>query len=110
MPVALPDRTLPDRTLPDLGELDLMLHETTRPAAAAGPTWALGASRVPTDGDGDGPDGRAAGYGGEGSPAPRGVPRGIAVVLVVLLAGLLTFFGMLSQIWANMSGAQLPGA
>jgi hypothetical protein len=33
-----------------------------------------------------------------------------AVTVVVLLAGGLTYIGMLTQIWANMSGAQLPGA
>jgi hypothetical protein len=33
-----------------------------------------------------------------------------AVTVVVLLAAGLTYIGMLTQIWANLSGAQLPGA
>jgi hypothetical protein len=33
-----------------------------------------------------------------------------AVTVVVLVAIGLTYIGMVTQIWANLSGAQLPGA
>ncbi|MGH3343052.1 MAG: hypothetical protein ACRDPK_09255 [Carbonactinosporaceae bacterium] len=102
MPVVLPDRVLTDP-----GKVGRTLHDTTRPEAAEGPTRALGASRAGMDGGGHGGHG---GHGGDRGPAPREMPRGIAVALVVALAALLTFVGMLSQIWANLSGAQLPGA
>lgn len=49
--------------------------------------------------------------GGDREPQPgRNVPAGLAVVLIILVAVLLTYLGMLTQIWANLSGAQLPGA
>lgn len=38
------------------------------------------------------------------------MPLGLAITLIVLVAALLTYLGMLTQIWANLSGAQLPGA
>jgi hypothetical protein len=48
---------------------------------------------------------------GGGGGDPRGNwPLALAVAVVVLLAALLTYVGMLTQIWANLSGAQLPGA
>lgn len=48
---------------------------------------------------------------GDGGGEPRGNwPLALALVVVVLLAALLTYVGMLTQIWANLSGAQLPGA
>jgi hypothetical protein len=46
--------------------------------------------------------------GGTGRPEP--IPVWFAVTVVVLLAAGLTYIGMLTQIWANLSGAQLPGA
>ena len=59
-------------------------------------------------GGGDG-DGRLPGGGGR--PAGRGSwPLVPALVVIVLLAALLTFLGMLTQIWANLAGSQLPGA
>jgi hypothetical protein len=60
-------------------------------------------------GGGDG-DGRLPGGGG-GRPAGRGSwPLVPALMVIVLLAVLLTFLGMLTQIWANLAGSQLPGA
>lgn len=47
--------------------------------------------------------------GGEG-PRHRGIPRWLAVLVTAALAALLTYLGMLTQIWANLAGAQLPGA
>jgi hypothetical protein len=47
--------------------------------------------------------------GGEG-PRPDPLPAWVAVTIVVVVAIILTYIGMLTQIWANMSGAQLPGA
>jgi hypothetical protein len=41
---------------------------------------------------------------------PEPLPVWFAVTVVVLLAVGLTYLGMLTQIWANLSGAQLPGA
>lgn len=41
---------------------------------------------------------------------PDPLPAWLAVTLVVLLAIGLTYLGMVTQIWANLSGAQLPGA
>lgn len=48
--------------------------------------------------------------GGEGDPRWNGLPVIVAVVVIVALGALFTYLGMLTQIWANMSGAQLPGA
>jgi hypothetical protein len=60
-------------------------------------------------GGGDG-DGRRPGGGGD-RPAPRGGwPLLPALLVIVALAALLTFLGMLTQIWANLAGSQLPGA
>jgi hypothetical protein len=47
--------------------------------------------------------------GGDGG-RPEPLPVWFAVTVVVLLAAGLTYIGMLTQIWANLSGAQLPGA
>jgi hypothetical protein len=47
-------------------------------------------------------------YGDDRRPEP--LPVWFAVTVVVLLAVGLTYLGMLTQIWANLSGAQLPGA
>ncbi len=47
-------------------------------------------------------------YGDDGRPEP--LPVWFAVTVVVLLAVGLTYIGMLTQIWANLSGEQLPGA
>jgi hypothetical protein len=56
---------------------------------------------VPPGGDGGGRgDGRR--------PGP--LPVWLAVTVVVLVAIGLTYIGMVTQIWANLSGAQLPGA
>lgn len=48
--------------------------------------------------------------GGRGPRPRRNMPLGLAITLIVLVAALLTYLGMLTQIWANLSGAQLPGA
>lgn len=62
-------------------------------------------------GHGGGGDGRVPGGGGGDRPAARGSwPLLPALVVIVLLAALLTFLGMLTQIWANLAGSQLPGA
>jgi hypothetical protein len=59
---------------------------------------------------GGGGDGPLPGGGGDG-PAGRGSwPLLPALIVIVLLAVLLTFLGMLTQIWANLAGSQLPGA
>lgn len=48
---------------------------------------------------------------GGGRPSPPGEwPLVPAVIVVVLVGALLTFLGMLTQIWANLAGAQLPGS
>lgn len=47
--------------------------------------------------------------GGGGGPR-RGIPRGIALLITAVLAAALTYLGMLTQIWANLAGSQLPGA
>ncbi|MQA85633.1 MAG: hypothetical protein GEV03_13645 [Streptosporangiales bacterium] len=48
---------------------------------------------------------------GDGGGEPRrNWPLGLAVAVIVVLAALLTYLGMLTQVWANLSGAQLPGA
>ncbi|MQA02413.1 MAG: hypothetical protein GEV07_06705 [Streptosporangiales bacterium] len=54
------------------------------------------------------PDGTSGG--GDDEPRGRGLPRGLAVVITAALAALLTYLGMLTQIWANIAGSQLPGA
>ncbi len=57
--------------------------------------------------------GRAGGGGspGDGGPDPRREwPLVPAVLVAVLLAALLTWLGMYTQIQANLAGAQLPGA
>lgn len=48
--------------------------------------------------------------GGGGGGRRRNIPVAVAVLAIVALAVLLTYLGMLTQIWANVSGAQLPGA
>ena len=70
--------------------------------ARAGPPREDVPARVvpPTMGDGGWGDGRR----------PDPLPVWFAVTVVVLLAIGLTYLGMLTQIWANLSGAQLPGA
>lgn len=40
----------------------------------------------------------------------RGVPRVLAVLITAAVAAGLTYLGMLTQIWANLAGSQLPGA
>ena len=68
------------------------------------------ASAPPRHGGGDG-DGRLpGGGGGDRSAARGGWPLVPALLVIVLLAALLTFLGMLTQIWANLAGSQLPGA
>lgn len=57
-------------------------------------------------GGGDGPSGR----GGDDPQPAGGMPPALAVAVIVLVAVVLTYLGMLSQILANISGAQLPGA
>lgn len=56
---------------------------------------------------GGGPSGDGAGD--RGRPR-RGWPAGLAVLVTAALAALLTYVGMLTQIWANLAGSQLPGA
>ena len=61
--------------------------------------------------DGDGHDGGELPGEGGGQPGRsrewRLVP---AVVVAVLIGALLTLLGMLTQIWANLAGSQLPGS
>lgn len=64
------------------------------------PTRRNEAPRPPVPPD-DAPDG-----GGPG----RGVPRIVAVLITAAVAAGLTYLGMLTQIWANLAGSQLPGA
>lgn len=48
---------------------------------------------------------------GGGRPSPQKEWRLVpAIVVVVLIGALLTFLGMLTQIWANLAGSQLPGS
>ncbi|HJR51586.1 MAG TPA: hypothetical protein VJ794_10795 [Gemmatimonadales bacterium] len=47
---------------------------------------------------------------GDGGGERRVLPLGVSVALILLIATLFTYLGMLTQIWANISGAQLPGA
>lgn len=49
---------------------------------------------------------------GRGDPGgrPDPLPVWLAATVVSLLAIALTYVGMLTGIWANLSGAQLPGA
>jgi hypothetical protein len=51
----------------------------------------------------------AAGTGGPGG-RPEPLPVWLAATVASLVAIGLTYLGMLAGIWANMSGAQLPGA
>jgi hypothetical protein len=71
----------------------------------------LAGDRYVPEQDGDGHDGGGLPGGGGGQPSPsrewRLVP---AVVVAVLIGALLTFLGMLTQIWANLAGSQLPGS
>lgn len=60
------------------------------------------------DGGGDNPARLA--HGGRGGGDRQSLPVGVAVALIGALAALLTYLGMLTQIWANMAGAQLPAA
>lgn len=46
----------------------------------------------------------------DGGRPRRGVPRVLAVLITAAVAAGLTYLGMLTQIWANLAGAQLPGA
>jgi hypothetical protein len=72
------------------------------------------APRVPRGASGRGggrdPGGGGGRHGGERSRFRREWPLPLAVVVVVLLAALLTWLGMYTQIRANLAGAQLPGA
>jgi uncharacterized integral membrane protein len=50
-----------------------------------------------------------------GGPRPGGdgdrqLPLGVALLLIILIATLLTMAGMFLQILANLAGAQLPAA
>ena len=54
----------------------------------------------------EGPDGDD---GGQPAPA-RAWPVVPAVIVAGIVAALLTALGMLTQIWANMAGTQLPGS
>lgn len=57
---------------------------------------------------------RGGGGGGGGGRGPRGrsdqwsIP--LAAFVTALIGALFTFLGILTQIWANMIGSQLPGA
>lgn len=55
-------------------------------------------------------DAGAGGRGGGSGRDRRSLPAGVAIAAVVALAVLLTYLGMLTQIWANLAGSQLPGA
>lgn len=96
MPVALKEKK-PEGVAPlTEGDIALLVH----------------AERALEEG-GDGHDGGGfLGRGGEGDrPSPQKEwPLVPAVIVVVLIAALLTFLGMLTQIWANMAGSQLPGS
>lgn len=60
---------------------------------------------------GDGGDaGPSSDEAGGGRAPQKQWPLIPAVVVVVAVGALLTFLGMLTQIWANLSGAQLPGS
>lgn len=60
---------------------------------------------------GDGHDGGEVLGRGGGRPSPQKEwPLVPAVIVVTLIGVLLTFLGMLTQMWANMAGAQLPGS
>lgn len=50
------------------------------------------------------------GWDGNGPASHDGWPLWLAVTVTVLLAVVLTWLGMVTQIWANLTGAQLPGA
>jgi hypothetical protein len=69
------------------------------------------AESMRAEGNGGG-DGRAdePGEGGERPSPARAWPVVPAVVVTGIIAALLTAFGMVTQIWANMAGAQLPGS
>jgi hypothetical protein len=47
---------------------------------------------------------------GDPGGRPDPLPVWLAATVVSLLAIALTYVGMLTGIWANLSGAQLPGA
>ena len=65
--------------------------------------------RVEGNGGGDG-HADEPGEGGE-RPSPARAWPVVPVILVTgIIAALLTAFGMVTQIWANMAGAQLPGS
>ncbi|MGH2787178.1 MAG: hypothetical protein ACRDJV_04615 [Actinomycetota bacterium] len=60
---------------------------------------------------GDGHDGgEFLGRGGDRPSPQKEWPLVPAVIVVTLIGVLLTFLGMLTQMWANMAGAQLPGS
>jgi hypothetical protein len=61
----------------------------------------------PSRPDGGGPAGTG---GGGGDGGRRQWPLLPALLAAAVVGALLTFLGMLTQIWANMAGAQLPGA
>jgi hypothetical protein len=63
----------------------------------------------PLQGGGGHPTG-AGGDHGDGGGGRRQWPLLPALAAAGLVGALLTFLGMLTQIWANMAGAQLPGA
>jgi hypothetical protein len=47
---------------------------------------------------------------GDRGGRPDPMPVWLAAIVVSLVAIALTYLGMWAGIWANMSGAQLPGA
>lgn len=60
---------------------------------------------------GDGHDGgEFLGRGGDRPGPQKEWPLVPAVIVVAAICALLTFLGMLTQIWANMAGSQLPGS
>lgn len=94
MPVLL-DEKKPEGP-PVLGEDDLALL--------------VGGEEVPEQGGGGDGDGGFLYRGGDRPTPHREWPRVPAIVAVVIVGALLTFLGMLTQIWANLAGAQLPGS
>lgn len=66
--------------------------------------------QVPEEGDGGRDGGRFFDRGGDRPSPHREWPLVPAIVVAVLIGALLTFLGMLTQIWANLAGSQLPGS
>jgi hypothetical protein len=68
------------------------------------------AERALEEGGGGRDGGEFLDRGGDGPRPQKEWPLIPAVIVVTLIGVLLTFLGMLTQMWANMAGAQLPGS